>query len=189
MKFLNSIDHITNIIVNYLKIKRYLNDKKEKEEKELEIKTDKYLNEEIDNSNDTRISDAIRKEKQKQINNLKYNTLILIVVSMLSGCSLFTSTKTQLLNQYDINSLKSTDKTYRITEPQNISVYEDGIQTNLWFHRDWFIVHKDLLKDYNENQNIILNNQSKKNFDSIHYYTIILAVICILLIIYIKKRS
>lgn len=183
MSFLKNIESLTKIIINAIKIKNEL--KKDNDKDKIELETEKIINDEIENKNNTRLSDAIRKEKQEKINSMK-NIIILVILCLFSGCQLFKDpVKQEIQNHYDINSLKSSEKTYRISEPQVISIYDGDNITNYNFTIDWFVVHSDFLKTFNENQNLILNNNKKTEdyIKSLKNSGIVLVIITVSLLI------
>ena len=93
---------------------------------------------------------------------------ILFLLSLIcNGC--FTSKpqqevipqKEEILQVYDVNSLKTTDITYRLQNKTKVEVYEEGDKKTVQFSDDWFIVHKDLLKTMNENQDLLISTLKK----------------------------
>lgn len=93
---------------------------------------------------------------------------MLSVLLCISGCAYFTNSPISeipetLYENYDINCLKSTDVTYNISNQSDIYVIIDGKKELIRFTDDWYIVHKDWIKTFNENQDTIINllNQKK----------------------------
>lgn len=95
---------------------------------------------------------------------------IFIIFSLLicfCGCQYFTNSPISempetLYENYDVNSLKSTDITYQLSEIDEIHVLVDGDKKLIRFTEDWYIVHKDWIKTFNENQDIIINSAIQK---------------------------
>ena len=102
------------------------------------------------------------------------NIFILFLLLICNGC--FTSKpqqevipqKEEIIQVYDVNSLKTTDITYRVQNKTKIPVYQEGDKKTVLFTEDWFIVHKDLLKTMNENQDL-LTKLLKKNKNGIYF--------------------
>ena len=70
----------------------------------------------------------------------------------------------------DTNSLKTTDRTWNLFIGQNITIRnDDGKQEVSYFDQQWFLVHKDWIKTFNENQNFIL--EILKDSNRISYTT------------------
>ena len=127
---------------------------------------------------------------------------ITILISLLCG-GCFTSKpqetvipqKEEIIQVYDVNSLKTTDVTYRVQNKTKIPVYEEGDKKVVQFTEDWFVVHKDILKTMNENQDL-LTKLLKKNKNGIYfpkyigYIMIALALLMILnsILIFFRKK-
>ena len=102
------------------------------------------------------------------------NIFILLLLLICNGC--FTSKpqqevipqKEEIIQVYDVNSLKTTDITYRVQDKIKIPVYQEGDKKTVLFTEDWFIVHKDLLKTMNENQDL-LTELLKKNKNGVYF--------------------
>jgi len=129
---------------------------------------------------DLAICDAIRLEKQQRIEqglnemNIKptSNVISLLIITLgitwITGCASWFNPAIREIpanihgNAVDVNSLKSTDKTYQIVETKAIEV-SDGKKQTIVFNDNWFMVHKDWIKKFNENQNALLSLiESKK---------------------------
>jgi len=98
------------------------------------------------------VVDAIRKEKQMKIEQLKKSLLplILFILFLFNGCiSIPVSTE----RTWDVNSLKTEDHTFRIKE-QTIKV--DGEWSSIKFNEGWYIVSEDHIKTFNENQDTLI---------------------------------
>lgn len=102
------------------------------------------------------------------------NIFILFLLLICNGC--FTSKpqqevipqKEEIIQVYDVNSLKTTDITYRVQNKTKIPVYQEGDKKTVLFTEDWFVVHKDLLKTMNENQDL-LTELLKKNKNGVYF--------------------
>ena len=103
-------------------------------------------------------------------------TFIFFLITLMC-CGCFTSKpeqqtvipqKEEVIQVYDVNSLKTTDITYRLQNKTKIPVYEEGDKKTVQFNEDWFVVHKDLLKTMNENQDL-LTKLLKKNKNGIYF--------------------
>lgn len=102
------------------------------------------------------------------------NIFILFLLLICNGC--FTSKpqqevipqKEEIIQVYDVNSLKTTDITYRVQDKTKIPVYQEGDKKTVLFTEDWFVVHKDLLKTMNENQDL-LTELLKKNKNGVYF--------------------
>ena len=130
----------------------------------------KYYNDQVDkkfNSNiekgNTKLPDAIRKEKQDRINILinkeKLKTLPIVILTMLfiHGCIHIMFPSSIDKPNVDVNSLKTNDRTWNLYTSQPINIRnDDGKQEISYFNENWFLVHKDWIKTFNENQNFIL---------------------------------
>ena len=170
---------------------------------------------------DISIVDAIRKEKQEKIDQMKRELgfVLILIFSMFVTTSCFTrhpSTSIPIPHEstianiipnisevpkdvpqehvIDPNSLKTTEKTFPIKD-QEIRVSGDIFKTK--FPGNWFMVHEDLIKNYNENQdtlievlkqnselkiekiNIITENQKSKNIIIGVGCSIILFLLCL----------
>lgn len=76
--------------------------------------------------------------------------------------------KEEIIQVYDVNSLKTQDTTYRMQDKTKVQVYDSGDKKTVQFTEDWFIVHKDLLKTMNENQDL-LTKLLKRNKNGIYF--------------------
>jgi hypothetical protein len=121
---------------------------------------------------DIKVVDAIRKEKQKRINDLKNSLLsILLVVScsLITACSTTPAIDTKIIEQkWDTKSLTDKDRTYKIESEKPIKIEEEKEPVS--FKGDWFVVNQDMLKTYNENQDSLLtvlnkNKEMKDEFE------------------------
>lgn len=77
----------------------------------------------------------------------------LLILTYLSGCR--TIPKDLYDNEYDVNSLRTTDKTFQLTEPQTIKVIDDK-KIEMVFDTNWYLVHNDWIKTFNKNQDALL---------------------------------
>ena len=101
------------------------------------------------------VVDAIRKEKQDRIDNMKKKLLTVIIGSLCLFAVSCSCLDTKVIEQkYDTNSLKETDKTYAIKD-QKIKLAGDLTVTK--FKGDWYIVNQDFIKKFNENQDTTLD--------------------------------
>lgn len=118
-------------------------------------------------SGDTKICDAIRIEKQKKIeealNKMKVESAVVFLCASLfvGGCGIFNPSIREIPanineNAVDVNALKTTDKTYQVCNPTVIKV-DDGKKQTLSFDKNWYLVHADWLKKFNENQDALLS--------------------------------
>lgn len=117
---------------------------------------------------DTEICDAIRIEKQRKIEealnkmNIKKIAIPCILMCfLLSGCGLLNIGIREVPknindNAVNVQSLKTTDKTYQVVDTQNIKV-DDGKKQTISFDENWYLVHRDWLKKFNENQDALIN--------------------------------
>jgi hypothetical protein len=131
---------------------------------EIDKNKNQIFNNNIDNSNDTSICDTIRKEKQKQINGLK--CLLILSLLFFSGCvnlKLSQPNNEEIIQEtFDVHQLKTEDKTYKLSDIQEICVYNKSCKTNYVFGTCWYVVHSDILKTMNENQDLLLEELKKK---------------------------
>lgn len=148
---------------------------------------DELFNEKLDNCQDTSKCDAIRKDKQEMINNLIKSVLFLLFFITIGGCGITSKpvSDTEILDKYDIHQLKTTDETYRICQDKAITVIDKGNKNQYRFDENWFVVHKDLLKQHNENQNFIIDTLSNDN----SWISKILYIVIILLLIFIAAKN
>ena len=113
----------------------------------------------------------------------------ILSVLLLSGCALFQPSlpsKQEILDNYDVNQLKSTDKTFRLTKPQVVEVYDKEKKTEVIFDTTWFVVSTDLMKTYNENQNTIitlLNDRKQIQEKILKYVSLSTIPVCLILIL------
>jgi uncharacterized protein YlzI (FlbEa/FlbD family) len=151
---------------------------------------------------DTSVIDAIRKEKQKRIDDMKSDVLsilLFLIIPFISSCSFFPDIPdTKILEQqWDSNSLTTKDKTYKFSD--QIVKLEDSKDTK--FNGSWFIVNEDFIKTHNENQDTLIKalekvkelKQTTEGKNKIFLYSII-GIVCLLilrwcLMIFIKRRS
>ena len=120
-------------------------------------------------------------------------TFIFLLVTLICGGCFNTKPqqtvipqKEEIISVYDVNSLKTTDITYKIPDKTKIPVYQDGDKKTVLFNEDWFVVHKDLLKTMNENQDLLISTL-KKNKNGIYIPRlagIILIVVATLMLLY-----
>lgn len=177
---------ITDILSNLLKLGVNLSDQQSELLKwRLSDAGNKYYSDKENNDfyeallkGNTEIIDAIRKEKQKRIDDMKNNLItivgILLIPFCLTSCRLFNPTSQidmKVIEQkWDSNSLTEKDKTYKFSD-QSIKITNDSKPT--MFHGDWFVVNQDFIKTFNENQDTLIkslekiksitNQQDKKN--------------------------
>ena len=81
---------------------------------------------------------------------------------------------------FDVHQLKTEDKTYKLSNIQEICVYDKSCKTNYVFGTSWYVVHSDILKTMNENQDLLL--EELKNKPKHLKYIIIVCFILFLLI-------
>lgn len=122
----------------------------------------KKFNSDIENG-DTKLPDAIRKEKQERINilinkeKLKTLSVVILIMSFVNGCIHIIFPSSIDKPNVDVNSLKTSDRTWNLYTNQPINIRNDnGKQEISYFNENWFLVHKDWIKTFNENQNFIL---------------------------------
>jgi hypothetical protein len=119
------------------------------------------------------VVDAIRKEKQKRINDLKRRLLRLILISLclfVYGCGTIPIHE----KSWDVNSLQEDERTFQIKE-QEIAV--DGKFGKVKFDAGWYVVSEDFIKTFNENQDSlleILTEQDEKKKKSEQLQTILI---------------
>lgn len=77
----------------------------------------------------------------------------LVLISGLMGCWHLPKDLNQ--DDYDVNSLKSTDKTYQLAKIQTIEVIDDK-KIEKAFDDNWYLVHNDWIKTFNKNQDSLL---------------------------------
>ena len=100
--------------------------------------------------------------------------------------------KEEILQSYDKNILKSTDKSYRISEDVVVPVYVEGIKKKCLFTSENFIVHTDFIKTYNENQDLIIKKLTNKKQDNTHVYVLYVLIVILFIIIsmtYVKQKK
>jgi len=125
---------------------------------------------------------------------MRMSKLFLATVLCFCGCIGIKKplpTTAELVSSYDVNALKSTDNTYRIQTGQPVKVYSDGKESELKFDTDWFIVHKDWLKQFNENQDYIIKALQTREKTPDYNVPLILAlfVFCLLMYVLILRIS
>ena len=125
---------------------------------------------------------------------MKYLFLILILISNISCISTKNDEKLkeEILQSYDKNILKSTDKSYRISEDVVVPVYVEGIKKKCLFTSENFIVHTDFIKTYNENQDLIIKKLTNKKQDNTHVYVLYVLIVILFIIIsmtYVKQKK
>lgn len=121
--------------------------------------------------------------------------VFLSLLCLIGGCGKTTSAESflppekEVMEELDVNELKTTDVTYRVFGNQTIKVYKDGKKQDILFTEEWFLMHKDLLKTMNENQDYILKKLSNKdrNDKKCIVYAICLTIIMLFLIHKIKE--
>lgn len=128
-------------------------------------------------SGNTKLIDVIRKEKQKVINGLLGKISIIAFCFLLTGCSMLSNFKPQV-QHLDSASLLSTEKTYQLKE-QTINTHDGKII----FDDDWYAVHKDVIKDMNDNQDNLIQ-QLTKNKSLNDRYNILLGTSITLLVLF-----
>ena len=119
---------------------------------------------------DTKVIDAIRKEKQQRINDLKNNVLSVILFLFMiplvtCSCSLFNN-KSQLdmkiiEQRWDSNSLTDKDRTYKLDISKPVKIETES--KSIFFKGNWYIVNEDFIKTFNENQDTLLKSLEKTN--------------------------
>lgn len=78
------------------------------------------------------------------------------------GCVSIDEIPKNLYENYDVNSLKSTDITYQLATTNDVSVIVYDKEELIRFNQDWYLVHKDWIKTFNENQDTILDMMDQK---------------------------
>ena len=78
------------------------------------------------------------------------------------GCVSIDEIPKNLYENYDVNSLKSTDVTYQLATTNDVSVIVYDKEELIRFNQDWYLVHKDWIKTFNENQDTILDMLDQK---------------------------
>lgn len=78
------------------------------------------------------------------------------------GCVSIDEIPKNLYENYDVNSLKSTDITYQLATTNDVSVIVYDKEELIRFNQDWYLVHKDWIKTFNENQDTILDMLDQK---------------------------
>ena len=135
------------------------------------------------------VVDAIRKEKQKRIDDLKRSLLSIIVIFFIVSLTSCGTIPNVYKDTYDVNSVKETEKTY-IFNDQDIKLNGDFKLTQ--FNGEWIIVHPDLIKTFNENQDTLITClQQLKKFKTINIRLSIISLVFIILsiIAFLKKRG
>ena len=118
--------------------------------------------------------------------NIRY--IIIVVLFFICGCINIKPNKiseSDVIQQIDVNALKTQEKTYKIVDNQSITVYDNNDIKNLKYNSDWFIVHKDFIKLCNENQNFILDNFKSDSKSHISFITFIKPVIILFIFVFI----
>jgi hypothetical protein len=114
-----------------------------------------------------RVVDAIRKEKQKRIREMKQKLLLkigsVICLFFMIGCQ---GIPKDLHEAWDVNSLKTEERTFEIKE-QTIKI--KGKLRPVTFDEGWIIVSEDHIKTFNENQDDLITaltklQTTKRNF-------------------------
>jgi hypothetical protein len=112
---------------------------------------------------DIKVVDAIRKEKQKRINELKNSVLsglVILCCSYLMTACTTNPIDTKVIEQkWDTKSLTDADRTYKIEPETKIKIEEE--KDPVLLKGDWFVVNQDLLKTFNENQDSLLSSLEK----------------------------
>lgn len=120
---------------------------------------------------------------------------VFVLCLVVAGC-LSPDVPKDINETYDVNSLKTTDVTYQLATTNTVSVLVDQSEKSMTFTTDWYLVHKDWIKTFNENQNTILSlTESKKKLVSEQFerrkvvarYIVIFGVLAIILAIIILK--
>lgn len=133
------------------------------------------------------VVDAIRKEKQERINKLKRNLLnIFLICAFCSTCIISCNSIPKKDIAWDINSLKTEEQTFQIKE-QSIKV--NGKFKSIKFDENWYLVHENFIKTFNENQDTLLNvlektKETKKRHDKNQQFMIYGLISIILLFIF-----
>lgn len=152
-EILDKVLSILNIVIKILDVFT-----KKTKNKEIDKKKNEIFNDKINNCTDTSVCDCIRKEKQDKINSLK--CIIIIISLLICGCIHIHPQQTNeetVIETIDVNQLTTEDKTYKIVDVQKVCVYDKDQQKEYMFNSNWFIVHSDILKNMNENQDLLLN--------------------------------
>jgi len=135
------------------------------------------------------VVDAIRKEKQKKIEDLKRSLLSIIVVLFIISFTSCGTVPNVYENSYDVNSVKETEKTH-VFNDQDIKLSGDLKSTK--FNGEWVIVHPDFIKTFNENQDTLIECLQK--LKKIKYVnvglsitTLVLSILSIIMVL--RKRG
>lgn len=175
------LDKVLSVLTMVIKILDVFTRKTK--QKQMDKKKNEIFNDKL-NSKDTSICDAIRKDKQKKINSLK--TCILFTIIMFTfGCINIKpqpNIEETTIESIDIHQLKTEDKTYKIVDKQQIKVFDKSEEKDYVFTEDWFVVHSDILKSMNENQDLLIQQLEEKKIKSFPLF--ILLFLAILLIIF-----
>lgn len=183
-EILDKVLSILNIIKKILDIFT-----KKSKNQEIDKKKNEIFNNDINNCTDMSVCDTIRKEKQDKINSLK--CIIIIGISLICGCIHIHPQETNedvVIETIDVNQLTTEDKTYKIVDTQKVCVYDKNQQKEYMFNSNWFIVHSDILKNMNENQNLLLDILNKKDPNYIPIIIICLVLFIILGVLKLFKK-
>lgn len=91
----------------------------------------------------------------------------IIIVFTLSGCISTNEIPESRYEHYDVNSLKSTDVTYQVSDMIDIPVIIDDNTIMLKFDTNWYLVHRDWIKTFNENQDTLIDILDSKKKEKI----------------------
>ncbi len=115
--------------------------------------------------------DSIRSQKRRDIRKLKSSMFNIII--LVSSLTMISCTSRNILPEpLTVNELKSNERTYIIQEEFNV-VTSEGIKR---VDSSWAIVHIDLLKEFDELQDLVLHNEKSKNI----YKMLIAAIISVI---------
>lgn len=89
-------------------------------------------------------------------------TIICILFVGFFGCVSIDEIPKNLYENYDVNSLKTTDITYQLATTNDVSVIVDNDTKIIRFNKNWYLVHKDWIKTFNENQDTLLEMLDSK---------------------------
>ena len=143
----------------------------------------------------TKIWDCIPSEIKFNL-DIIIGITILIVLGLCCGCASMTKDdipSDALKPSYDVNSLKDTDRTYNIISNHTITVTVSDKPVECVFNDNWYIVHKDWIKKFNENQDALLeilqesNDKKKLTLERIPVGFLCIIIVLVLLIILSSK--
>jgi len=189
-KAIDAISGIISLRVHKEKLKW----QKSKEAKEHRQKTKDNEFYDALKDGDMKESDVIRKEKQKRINDLKKGLMIFLLISLtfVSGCITPKMSET-IPPDLTPAALQTNERTYEIVKEIPIKT-DEGTKV---VDDDWAIVHKDILKDMNQNQTDLITSLEKtKSLSKTNYILIgavsslaLLNLILLIVMIFVLKKK